>query len=169
MPARPGYCFSCERFIGPSDHCPYCDTPAAGLLSLRILRFLALGTAILGLVLLAIFRHRLAIPTVPLADLQPAMHGARIRTTGLLSAPPRHGRSRSGQPWLRLTIEENGQSVRLVAQGKTAEAIQTALRSEESSPPSVPVHVVGRLQWRAGESPVLFVQKETDVIVGPHP
>jgi len=169
MVARPGYCLSCERYIGPSDFCPYCDTPSNRLLPIRVLRFLALGSVVLGLVLLAVFRSRLVPPSVPLSDLQPAMHGALIVTRGQLASPPRQGRTRSGQSWLSLTIEEKGRSLRVVARGEVADFLRSSPNLSPSPASGLPIQVVGRLQWNAGEEPVLFLQKGNDLTFSPNP
>jgi len=166
MPERPGYCPSCDRFIGVHDLCPYCDTPAGRLLPLRHLRLAALLIAVAGLGLVALFRHRLDTPTVALADLSPAWHGAHIRVHGVATAPPRRGRSRSGQPWLDLTLAERScPPLEVVALGRTAEALAPLF--DRSVLPETPlaVEAVGRLQWRAKKGPTLFVQTPADLIL----
>jgi len=163
MSKRPGYCLSCERYIGPSDFCPYCDTPSNRLLPIRVLRFLALGSVVLGLVLLAVFRSRLVPPSVPLSDLQPAMHGALIVTGGQLTSTPRQGRTRTGQSWFSLTLEENGRTLRVVARGEAADSLRSSPPLSSSAVSAHRIQVVGRLQWNAGDEPVLFLQKESDL------
>ena len=96
----------CERFIGPLDTCPYCDTPGCSPVTVRALRWSAVALAAAGLVLLyAMSRHR-EPPLVAVRTLTPAMNSAYVRVAGRVVQAPRLGDASGPVEYLSIRLDD---------------------------------------------------------------
>jgi hypothetical protein len=168
MPLRPGYCPSCERFIGPLDNCPYCDCPSERQAGLRLLRILAVLLAVGGLALLALAVHDREPAPLAVADIQPSMNFARVRVSGTVAAAPRSGLARSGEPWYGFTLQDGTNRLRLVAFGDTAAAL-IARHAASDLATGTPVRAEGWLSVRAGQLPSLQIRNPEHLKTGEAP
>lgn len=162
MPSRPGYCPSCERFIGPLDVCPYCDCASERQAGLRLLRILAVALSLGGLALLAAsVRHR-ETPRLAVAAIQPSMNFARVRFQGKIASTPRSGQTRSGEAWYGFTLQDGTNRLRISAYGETATAL-IARPASAGWATGVSVRAEGWLSVRAGQMPSLQIRNPGDL------
>ena len=168
MPARPGYCPACERFIGPLDACPYCDCPCERQAGLRLLRALALAVAVGGLVLLGLAVRRHEAPRVAVSAIAPSMNFARVRVEGAVSAVPKTGQTRSGEPWFGFTLADGSGRIRVSAFGDVAAAL-AAGDTLAGLTSGAPVRAEGWLNIRAGQMPTLQLRDPAHLQLGGAP
>ena len=154
MPKRPGVCPACERFIGPLDVCPFCDCPSERQAGLLFLRLLAILLAVGGLALLALAVRQREPPAITVASIRPSMNFARVLVSGSVVTAPRSGRTRSGETWYGLTVEDGTGRIRLSAFGETADTLLARWPSPALST-GTPVRAEGWLTVRAGQMPSL--------------
>ncbi len=157
MPTRPGYCPSCERFIGPLDNCPFCDCPSERQAGLRLLRVLAVSLALGGLALLAFAVHARKPPLLAVASIQPSMNFAHVRIQGTAISPPRSGLARSGEPWYGFTLQDGTNRIRISAFGETAASL-IARNDAAGLVTGNFVVAEGWLSVRAGQLPSLQIR-----------
>ncbi len=149
---QPGTCFSCERFIGPAEVCPYCDADAPSAGSRRALRFGALLLALAGLVWLhATARYR-EPPVVAMDRLGPAMNFARVRIAGEVQRDA-YVSPREGEPdYLSFVVSDGAGQVRVQAWREVAAALAAENRLPRRGDR---VDVEGRLRLSAQGEPRL--------------
>jgi hypothetical protein len=168
MPVRPGYCPSCERFIGPLDACPYCDCPSERQAGLRLLRILAVVLAVVGLGLLAFSVHDREPAHLAVTSIRPSMNFARVRIRGTVITAPRSGLARSGEPWYGFTLQDGTNRLRISAFGDTASAL-IARNSTGGLTTGISVRAEGWLSIRAGQLPALQIRNPAHLQFGEEP
>ncbi len=109
-------CPACERFIGPADVCPYCDTESVGRPVLRYLRYAAVLLSIVGLG----FLHQMAIrrepDTIKVCDIAPTMNFAMIRIIGTVERDAYIDRNVEGEAtYLSFSLHDGSGALRVVA------------------------------------------------------
>lgn len=158
MPTRPGDCPACGRFIGPLDTCPFCDCPAERQASLRWLRALAVAVALGGLTLLGLAAAAREPDSVAIAAISPSMQFARIRVDGIIAAPPRSGRSRNGNAWFSLTLQDQGARLRVAAFGDAADQLASRAAANAFATGTW-MRAEGSLSFRAEQTPSLLLRQ----------
>jgi len=98
---RDACCPACSRFIGPADVCPYCDTDSARRPVWRRLRWIAIGMAVVGLVVLMIVATHRRLPLVAAKNMIPTMNYAMVRVQGVVASAPASRRGGSTSFTLR--------------------------------------------------------------------
>lgn len=117
---RQAVCPSCERFIGPADHCPYCGADAAGTWSLRLLRYGALTLAVGGVVFLVLAARGRTAPMVQASDVTPLMNFAYVRVQGTVVRDAYLGRNDGRVDYLSFALDDGSARIRVKAYGDTA-------------------------------------------------
>jgi hypothetical protein len=118
--ADAAFCPSCERFIGASDSCPYCDTDSARPPILAHLRAIALLTALVGLTLLLVSARSSRIRNVDLSRISPTMNYARVRVSGTVARDAYVDRESEPPSYVSFTMADGSNQLRVVADGRTA-------------------------------------------------
>lgn len=106
-------CPACDRFIGPLDTCPYCDSPSPKPFSLRFLRFASLALAVIGMALLYLAARRGGVVTIGIGMVTPAMNSAYVRVTGTVAATPKTGLAESA--YVSFPISDGSNRLMVVA------------------------------------------------------
>ncbi|MFN8597137.1 MAG: OB-fold nucleic acid binding domain-containing protein [Anaerolineae bacterium] len=83
-------CPSCGRDPGPNDVCPHCGADLKRRLRIRTLGLIAIGLAILGVVMLWFFATRAPVARVSIAELQATSNYAYVQIDGVVSRVPNY-------------------------------------------------------------------------------
>ncbi len=116
-------CPSCERFIGPASVCPYCDADAAVSPVLRILRWAAVFTAVLGLLFLYLMAVNKNIPIAQIGDITQQMDFAHIRVVGTVQNMSDVQKTQSTPDYVWFTIKDPSGRLLVTASGKVAASL----------------------------------------------
>lgn len=114
-------CPACERFIGPLDTCPYCDSPSPKPFSLRVLRMASLAMAVIGTGLLYLAARQGEIPVVEVGAVTPVMNSAYIRVGGRVAAAPRSGLA--GTVYVSFPLSDGSNRLTVVAFNRCAQRL----------------------------------------------
>jgi hypothetical protein len=122
--AQPGtLCPSCERFIGPTDVCPYCGADSARLPILRHLRRAALLLAVTGVVGLYLFARHSDPPVVKMGAISPAMNFAFVQVNGRVSGAAKVFREGGEVDHVSFSVNDGTGRLRVVAEGPVARTL----------------------------------------------
>lgn len=120
---KTAFCPSCERFIGPADVCPYCETDSAKPPIIRKMRVVSLLLAVLGLAFLymaMLYRDR---PMPRIGDISPTMNFAYIKISGRVERDPFVSKRKGQQEYVAITVNDGTGALQVTAFGKTARAL----------------------------------------------
>lgn len=150
-------CFTCERFIGAADTCPYCGEGSAKSPMLRILRFIALGLAVVGLGLLYLASGIDGFPVTKIGLITPAMNFAQIRVVGNVRRDAYVAREAGEVDYLSFYLDDGSGEIQVRAYRTVARALV-----ENGAVPNKGerVGVIGNLRVPAGKKPRLTLQSE---------
>ncbi len=158
--AKPGTCFSCERYIGPADVCPYCGADAARAPALRALRYAALVLTVAGLAWLSVSARHREPPVVAIGRIAATMNFARIRIVGEVQRNA-YVSPRRGEPdYFSFVVADDSGEVRVQAWRDVAAALAAADRVPSQGDR---VEVEGRVRISARGDPRLALDSEQDV------
>jgi len=93
LPDEETLCSNCGHFVGAALRCVHCGAPVQKRLSLRVLRWVAVLLATLGVVLLYLYAVRQRVPLVRIGNIGPLMNFAQVRLSGELVSTPYCSRS----------------------------------------------------------------------------
>lgn len=155
-------CPSCERFIGPADHCPYCGEASAKAPALRYLRAAAFLLALAGLACLTLMvRHR-ELPVVRVASITPMMNFAYVRVVGRVVHAP-YVVNRDGQvDYASFLLDDGSGTVRVQTHRKLARRL---VETQSLPPEGALVDVAGSLNVSAEDEPRLRLQAQEQMRV----
>lgn len=157
---KPGTCFSCERYIGPADVCPYCGADAARAPALRALRYAALVLTVAGLAWLSVSARHRDLPVVAIARITATMNFARVRIVGDVQRDA-YVSPRRGEPdYLSFVVADESGELRVQAWREVAAALAAADRVPRQGDR---VAVEGRVRISARGDPQLALDSEQDV------
>jgi hypothetical protein len=148
-------CPSCERFIGPLRHCPYCGESAAPAPALRALRLSAFLLAFLGLASLYVMVRQRELPRITIDSITPMMNYAYVRVVGTIPRDPYTVQRNGELDYCSFLVDDGTGVIRVQTQREAARrlAAQNALPRRGAV-----VDVAGALNLRAGEDPRLRLQ-----------
>ncbi|MCE9615461.1 MAG: hypothetical protein K8T26_14415 [Lentisphaerae bacterium] len=164
-PPRGDHCPSCERFIGPSDHCPYCGEASARAPVLRRLRAAALLLAFGGLAFLYLMVNRRDLPVVRVDAITPMMNFAYVRVVGRVVHEPRLSDREGSVDYCSFLVDDGSGALRVQAYRGAAHE----LAANGSLPHQGElVDVAGSLMVTADDTPRLRLQAVEQLrILGP--
>ena len=116
-------CPSCERFIGPTDVCPYCGADSARRPILRHLRRAALLLAVAGVGGLYLFARQSNPPVVKIGAISPAMNFAFVRVNGHVSGAAKVLREGGDVDYVAFFVGDGTGRLRVTAEGPVARAL----------------------------------------------
>jgi hypothetical protein len=103
--------------------CPYCGADAQGRLSLRILRWAALGFGVGGLLLLLIAVREAELPLVRAADIVPTMNFGHVRLQGAVASAPRVFDRRGRPDYVSFDIDDGSGRITVAASRRVARSL----------------------------------------------
>jgi hypothetical protein len=121
---RGAFCPSCERFIGPVDVCPYCDADSAKPPVMRILRWLALVLAPVGLGFLYLAATSKELPAVKISEITPMMNFAQVQVVGTVQNNVYIGEKNGTVDYISFPINDGSGELRVVANGAVAKSLK---------------------------------------------
>lgn len=154
-PPRGDHCPSCERFIGPADHCPYCGEASARSPALRRLRLAAFLLAFVGLAFLYLAVTQRELPVIRVDTITPMMNFAYVRVVGRVVHDPRVSERDGAVDYCSFLVDDGSGALRVQAYRGAA----SELAAPERLPPrGALVDVAGSLVVTAEEAPRLRMQ-----------
>lgn len=148
-------CPSCERFIGPADICPYCNTDSAKKPVLRILRYAALLLGVVGLAFLYLMVTHRDLPVIKVGEITPMMNFAYVRVAGTVERDAYVVRKKGKVDYLSFSVDDGSGQLRVVAYRDVARALaEKGLVPERGTS----VDVAGSLNVSAHGRIKLFLQ-----------
>jgi len=144
---RGDFCPVCERFIGPSDTCPYCGEDSAKSSFLKHLRYAALILGMGGLGLLHFAASHSEIPVTQIEAITPMMNFAHVRIVGKVPRRAYVSRKHGEVDYLSFLVADRTGELRVTAYRDVARALVEQDRVPEKG---AWVDVAGTLSIAAG-------------------
>ncbi len=103
-------CPVCQRFTGPANTCPYCDTDIIQPLSIRVLRRSALLLGITGLAITFFTATRKEPTLTRIGSITPLMNFAQVKIAGTIDKDPYTGENNGTVDYISFPVrDESGQ------------------------------------------------------------
>lgn len=158
---KTGVCFSCERYIGAAESCPYCGVDPPWQPARRALRWAALGLALTGLIWLHVSARGQDSPHIEISRVTPVMNFARVRIAGTVQRRA-YRTPREGVPeYISFVVDDETGSIRVQAWGEVAAALADTDRLPSAGDR---VKVTGRIRISAQGDPRLALDTADDVL-----
>lgn len=148
-------CPSCGRFVGALTRCPHCGSRVAKRLSVRLLRYAALGLATVGLGLLYLMTTHRELPLVRVADIKPTMNFAYVRVAGTVSLDARMFKEGGKVRSMRFAVDDGTGEISVTAYRAQAEAL---VRNNMIPRAGDRIEVAGALSMTANDDVVMRLQ-----------
>ena len=148
-------CFTCERFIGAADVCPYCGEPSVRSPVIRRLRWWAVCLALLGLVILYRLPASGEVPVRKIGRITSLMNFGRVRVAGEVQRKAYIGRDDGQVDYLSFIVADGSGELQVRAYGDVARKLSEAARVPQRGDR---VTVTGRLRVTAGKPPRLVLE-----------
>lgn len=154
-------CPSCDRYIGPSGICPYCNASATKSPMLRTIRVTAILLATAGLALLYAAARHSSPPLVRISEITPVMNFAHIRVVGTINRKTYISTDRA---YVGFTVDDGSGHLRVAAYRDVARALV-----EEARLPTAGdrVEVRGSLSVTAEDEPKLYLKAADHLMINP--
>jgi DNA/RNA endonuclease YhcR with UshA esterase domain len=121
--SRGDLCPSCERFVGPADHCPYCGEESAKSPFIRRLRYAAVALSVLGLGSLFLMATRRELPVLQVNGITSTMNFAYVRLVGTVARDPYVVRRNGDVDYMSFMLDDGTGRIRVQAHRETARAL----------------------------------------------
>ena len=158
-------CPACERFIGPLDTCPYCDSPSPKPFSLRFLRFASLALAVIGMAALYLMARQNQTTIVAIGAVTPVMNSAYVRVSGMVVATPKA--RLAGTAYISFPISDGSNRLTVLAFNRCASALIAATNVPQKG---AVVEVAGIVSInRPGEKQIVIETPEQLKVIKPAP
>ena len=148
-------CPSCERYIGPADTCPYCDTDSAKAPALRLLRYAALVLGIVGLGFLYLMVAHSDIPVIEIGNITPVMNFAYVRVIGTVERNAYIRKKKGKIDYFSFSLKDGSGQLRVAAYRDIARALAEKDRIPKKG---TVVDVTGSLSVAADGNIKLYVR-----------
>ena len=157
---REALCPSCDRYIGPVDVCPYCDTDSYRNPAFRVLRGASVVLALLGVACLLLMVRGSPRRVVRTSDVTPFMNYAYVRMAGRVPREPYARPGGGSSEYLSFLLDDGSGRVRVAASGRVADRLRRSGRIPDRGDF---VDVCGCLAFSPDGRPSLRLQSEEAV------
>ena len=148
-------CFSCERFIGPADVCPYCGMDSVKSPVLKKLRYTALVLALIGVAYLYLMAAWTKPGITKIGDVTPTMNFARMTIQGHVKRTAYVGHQHGVTNYVSFVVQDGTGELQVRAYRDVARAVAAQGLPEQGEG----VTVDGVLKVSAQGVLRLFLQK----------
>ena len=112
-----GVCPACGRYIGPTRCCPYCDADIVAPPLMRLLRWVAILLATVGLLFLYLTVRKREPPKIEIGQIAPSMNFARVCLRGKLHRAPYISKTRD---YFSFRLYDKSGNVQVIAHNPVA-------------------------------------------------
>ncbi len=149
-------CPSCGREAGDSATCPHCGADLKRRMKIRTFGIVAIGVAVLGLIVLIFFATRAPVPQVKIDQIGPNSNYAYVQIEGVVSRGPNYNpASQALTFWVR---DETGEIMAAAFRDQT----QGLITADRVPAPGDQISVQGALRVR-DEAPSLTIESADKV------
>lgn len=122
------FCPACERYIGPADECPYCETDSRRGAEWQRLRQVALLLAVAGLACLFLAAARREPTGVRIAGITPMMNFAAVKVSGTVERDARVSTGSEGDGYVSFVVQDGTGKLRVTAYDAVARELEAGGR-----------------------------------------